>query len=78
MRKPTGYICSNGMMCVGDRVRFDNGSLCLVARIVKEQGQVCLDIDGDLVPLSEFVCSMTVFPDNPPGAEIDFTIIEEE
>ena len=39
-RKPIGIEASNGMMCVGDWVRYDDGDfICYTARIVERDGQ---------------------------------------
>ena len=72
--KSTGFVASNGMMCVGEKVRYDDGKLCFATEIVEQQGQVGFYLDDEFVELAAFIQAMTIFPEQRPGAAIDFTI----
>ena len=72
--RATGFIASNGMICLGDKVRFDDGKLCFATEIVEQQGQIGFYLDDSFVELAAFIQSMTILPDQSPDAAIDFTI----
>ena len=72
--RATGFIASNGMMYVGDKVHFEDGKLCFTTEIIDQQGKIGFYLDDSFVELEAFVQSMTIFPEQSAGAEIDFTI----
>ena len=73
-RKRTGIMASNGMMYVGDQVRYDEGYFCFTKRIVEKNGKF-----GFLIFDGEFHEIMDVIAD--PELEdfgLDFEILGEE
>ena len=75
-RIPTGIEVRNGMLHLGDRIRYDDGWLCFEAVVVFERGVVGFYHGDDFLCLRDFIRNMTVFLDEKGlGAAEDFEII---
>ena len=75
-RIPTGIEVYNGMLHLGDKIRYDDGWLCFETVVVFEKGVVGFYHDDEFICLRDFIRQMTIFPDEKGlGAAEDFEII---